>query len=399
MTEVPSSPRTARTLPKQGRRSRRLGSVLGIAGCAFALVAGSAGASTPAQTPEHPHGSHHAVFVQTDGLQANTIVAYDRTEDGALHQAGSYPTGGRGGALVGSVVDHLASQGSLAYDARHQLLFAVNAGSNTISVFAVRGDVLHLQQVVGSGGSFPVSIAVRGDLVFAANALDGGSIDGFVLSDGRLGRVPGWHRSLGLDPAATPQFVNTPGQVVFTPDGSSLVVTTKANGSNIDVFALGPLGRPAAAPVVNAEPGTVPFGATFDAAGHLAVAEAGTDAVTTYLLGRHGVLTRIDTVAVGQQATCWITRVGTVLYASNAGSANLSRVAVGRHGVLDDLGSTSTDAGTVDATATSDGRFLYVQTGAAGRVDGYAVGRGGSLTPVGSVTVPGAVGGEGIVAL
>ena len=53
----------------------------------------------------------------------------------------------------------------------------------------------------------------------------------------------------------------------------------------------------------------------------------------------------------------------------------------------------------MDAAASSDGSFLYVQAGAAGIVDAYRIGAGGSLTRVGSVTVPGAVGGEGIVAL
>jgi hypothetical protein len=39
-----------------------------------------------------------------------------------------------------------------------------------------------------------------------------------------------------------------------------------------------------------------------------------------------------------------------------------------------------------------------VQTGANGIVDEFAVGAGGSLTSLGSVVVPGAAGGEGIVA-
>jgi len=39
-----------------------------------------------------------------------------------------------------------------------------------------------------------------------------------------------------------------------------------------------------------------------------------------------------------------------------------------------------------------------VQTGGNGIVDEFAVGTGGSLAKIGSVTVPGAVGGEGIVA-
>jgi hypothetical protein len=42
--------------------------------------------------------------------------------------------------LAGSVVDHLAAQGSLDFDQTKNLLFAVNAGSNTISVFSVSGD-------------------------------------------------------------------------------------------------------------------------------------------------------------------------------------------------------------------------------------------------------------------
>jgi hypothetical protein len=52
----------------------------------------------------------------------------------------------------------------------------------------------------------------------------------------------------------------------------------------------------------------------------------------------------------------------------------------------------------VDAAAAAGGRFLYVQTGGNGIVDEFAVGTGGSLTKIGAVTVPGAVGGEGIVA-
>jgi DNA-binding beta-propeller fold protein YncE len=99
-------------------------------------------------------------------------------------------------------------------------------------------------------------------------------------------------------------------------------------------------------------------------------------------------------VATGQAATCWITIVDGHVYASNAGSGTVSvfDADLGPQGVA------PTDAGTVDSAASSDGRFLYVQAGAAGKVDAFAVGADGTLTPVGSVTVPGAVGGEGIAA-
>ena len=216
------------------------------------------------------------MFVQTDNLAGNTVVAYDRAGDGSLHQAGVYQTGGKGGALTGSVVDHLASQGSLAYDREHGLLYAVNAGSNSVTVFAVHGDRLARRQVITSGGSFPVSIAVRGNVVYVLNARDGGSVQGYLRFGDRLVRVPSWHRALGLDPTQTPEFTHTPGQVAFTPDGRKLIVTTKANGNNIDVFAVDRFGGLSAQPVVNADPGPVPFAVTFDAGGHLVVAEAGT---------------------------------------------------------------------------------------------------------------------------
>jgi 6-phosphogluconolactonase (cycloisomerase 2 family) len=107
---------------------------------------------------------------------------------------------------------------------------------------------------------------------------------------------------------------------------------------------------------------------------------------------------RIATSATGQAATCWIARDGSWFYASNAGSGTLSGYADAGARALGALGTTATGAGTVDATVTSDSRYLYVQTGAAGGVDGFRVNADGSLTKVGSVLVPGAVGGEGIAA-
>jgi DNA-binding beta-propeller fold protein YncE len=212
-----------------------------------------------------------AVFVATDSVAGNKVVAYDRSGDGSLTMAASYATGGRGGTLSGSVVDHTASQGALAYDRQSGLLYAVNAGSNTITTFAAAGDRLIRRQVISSGGDFPVSIAVHGNLVYALNARDGGSIQGYLQAAGVLIPVPSWHRALGLDPNQTPEFTSTPGQVAFTPDGSRLVVTTKNGANTVDVFRVGP----SAKPTITSLPGTVPFAVSFDAAGHLAVAEAG----------------------------------------------------------------------------------------------------------------------------
>jgi len=363
-----------------------LAAMTAVAVPALAATAGNAGYG----------GAGGAVFVQTDNTAGNAVVAYQRAPDGTLTLAGTYPTGGRGGVLAGSVVDHLASQGSLTYDPEAGLLLAVNAGSDTVSVFGVRGDRLELRQVVWAGGAFPVSVAVYGNHAYVLDALGGGALYGYRIANGHLSPIPGSRRGLGLDPTATPQFTNTPGQVAFTPDGSALLVTTKMNGNDVDVFAVRPDGRLSASPVVNPEPGTVPFAITFDRYGHVLVAEAGPNALATFALSG-GTLTPLAVADTGQMATCWVARAGRYFYVSNAGSGSVSGYAAGGSGSLTALGNTKTGAGTVDAAA-ADG-FLYVQTGAAGIVDEFAVGAGGALTSLGSVTVAGSAGGEGIVAL
>jgi 6-phosphogluconolactonase (cycloisomerase 2 family) len=383
-----------------GVAGAKVTAVLGAAALVTAVAAAVAGPASAATATTHDHfhfGAHHAVFVQTDNTAGNQVVAYHRGHDGALTLAGTYNTGGLGGVLSGSVVDHLASQGSLSYDQRHGLLYAVNAGSNTVTVFAARGDRLFWRQSVGSGGTFPVSVAVHGDLVYVLNALNGGSVQGYRVLFGRLFPIRGSNRSLGLDPTATPQFTHTPGQVAFSPDGSQLIVTTKANGNDIDVFGVHIDGRLSASPVVNSEPNTVPFGIAFDRSGHLVIANAGTNALATFELSHGGAVTLLDAVGTGQAATCWVEPARGTLFASNAGSANISGYQSGAGGQLTLLGQTATDPGTVDAAASPSGHFLYVQTGGNGIVDEFRV-HDGSLTQVGSVTVAGAVGGEGIVA-
>ncbi len=79
------------------------------------------------------------------------------------------------------------------------------------------------------------------------NALGGGRLQGYRVLGGFLVPIPGSGRALGLDPTASPQFTNTPGQVAFSPDGSQLIVTTKANGNDIDVFGVRFDGRLSAA--------------------------------------------------------------------------------------------------------------------------------------------------------
>ena len=179
-------------LTRHGMAGARVTAMLGVAALAGAAALAIAG---PADAATVPHdffgGAGPVVLVQTDNTAGNQVVVYDRAGDGTLSQAGAYATGGLGGQTAGSAADHLSSQGSLGYDRRDGLVVAVNAGSNTVSVFGIRGDRLSLHQVIGSGGTFPVSVAVHGDLVYVLNAENGGSVQGYRISFGRLFPIPG----------------------------------------------------------------------------------------------------------------------------------------------------------------------------------------------------------------
>jgi 6-phosphogluconolactonase (cycloisomerase 2 family) len=169
-------------------------------------------------------------------------------------------------------------------------------------------------------------------------------VQGYRVAGGRLHYIAGSRRALHLNPTATPQFTNTPGQVAFSPDGSQVIVTTKANGNDVDVFAVQPSGRLSASPAVNSLPNAVPFAIAFDPAAHLVIAEAGTPtALATFTLNADGTISQIDQVPSGQAATCWVTASRGRLFASNAGSATVSRYASSPTGQLTLRGQTGTD--------------------------------------------------------
>jgi hypothetical protein len=272
----------------------------------------------------------------------------------------------------------------------------VNGGSDTISVFRASGTSLGAPRVVPSGGSTPVSVAVRGGLIYVLDAGGTGSVQGFYADT--LTPIPGSNRSLGLTPGVAPEFLHTPGQIGFTPDGRHLVVTTKANGSAIDVFNLTWWGGVTGAPVVNPSATPVPFGSTFDRSGHLVVTEATTSALTTYSVAGNGTLTELASTTDGLAALCWVTIHGTFFFGANAGSATVTSYTVGSTGTPAVVAATPTDGGPVDLAASRDGRFLYVETGAGDLVDSFAIGSAGTLVSTGSVApeLPGHSGLEGI---
>ncbi len=374
-------------------------------GVATAVVLGPATIAA-AQAPFGPgqpgQGLGHAVFVQTDNPAGNQVIVLSEHNDGRLSEREVVPTGGLGAQASGSAVDHLASQGSLVFDPSHRLLFAVNAGSGTLSVLSADGRDVSLQQVLSTGGEFPDSIAVYGNLVYVLNAGGTGSVTGYQVLGEQLVPIPGSSRSLGLDNTNPPNFLESPGEVGFSPDGSELLVTTKSSTNAVDVFSVGPGGQLSASPVVNSDASNVPFSFAFTPNEQLVLAEAGPSALHTFSLGAGGTLNSLSpSVGDGQTALCWVTPAGGFYYVANAGSNNLSAYSVAANGTPSLVGPTgvvaSTDAGPIDMAASANGNYLYAEAGGAGAVDEFQVNSDGSLSPLGSVAGLGA-GIEGIAA-
>ncbi len=359
------------------------------------------------------------MYAMTNAAKGNEILVYAQSGDSIPRLVGRVSTGGRGsGGTATNPVDALGSQGSLLLSPNGRWLFAVNAGSNEISSLEVTPRGLVLRDKVSSGGEFPVSLALRAELLYVLNSGGDGNITGFTVSrTGQLTPLPGSTRSLHAGGQNPPFFLVSPAQVGFSPAGDKLIVTVK--GSNdIHVFSLDREGRPAEQPVTTKSAGNRPFSFAFDTHGHLLVTEpfgshgVGTPnsgAVTSYKLLHDGRLEVIDaSVDNAQTATCWIAvdGRGRYAYATNNASATISGYRIGKDGhlrLLDDGGvaaSLPSGSAPVDVSVSRDGRFLYTVNAGRGVLDVFRIDpASGHLTSLGEIGgLPVSDGAVGLVA-
>jgi 6-phosphogluconolactonase len=337
------------------------------------------------------------VYVLTNQASGNSVMVYHRDASGMLTFVNSFATGGNG---AGTGADPLGSQGSLVLSEDGRLLFAVNAGSNSVSEFAVFGDQLQLLSTVPSGGVMPVSVAVKQDLVYVVNGGGTPNISGFVINPFNNSLVPLQGSTQNL-PGGTSA---SPAQISFTPDGGLVVVTEK--GTNlIDTFSL----HEGIAQSGTSFPsnGTEPFGFAFAQDNEAVVSDVtggpgGTSALTSYDVPENGNLTVI-TPALGdtQKAACWVvvTRNGKFAYTANTASSTISSYTVSEDGNLVLLNPTAASfaAGGVPLDMALSGRFLFVRIFNGGTIATFRVEADGGLMPIGVASgVP--AGSQGIAA-
>ena len=354
----------------------------------------NATAQRPLPTPRSrptPHDRNFqagAVYVLTNQVE-NTVAVFRRGADGTLTSAGEFSTGGAGDPVAqpgDPPTDPLASQGALILAEGNQFLFAVNAGSNQISVLQITSSGLNLIGVFDSGGVRPISLTVHENLLYVLNEGGTPNITGFtVADDGTLTPLAGSTQPLiggtGADPA----------QVNFNPDGTLLTVTEKM-GNRLDTYTVDANGL-ASPPIDNTSSGMTPFGFAFNNPGFLVVSEAfgGTpnaSAVSSYSAGDDGVLSVISgSVPDSQTAACWVVIVnnGQLAFVSNTGSGTISSYQVGAgDGALTLINAVAADGGPDsalrDMALNNSSRFLYVQAAGGVEVRSFRVEQDGSLT-------------------
>jgi 6-phosphogluconolactonase len=332
-----------------------------------------------------------AVYVLTNQV-SNAVAAFDRAPDGTLTAAGTFSTGGAGNPVAqpgDPATDPLASQGALILSDDKQFLFAVNAGSNEISVLSIGKDALTLVDKVSSGGVRPISLTVHENLLYVLNEGGTPNITGFTVSDtGELTPLPGSTRPLTAGSAADPA------EVSFNPDGSLLVVTEKA-ANLIDVYVVGSDGV-AGPPIPNPSNGLTPFGFAFDQRNNLIVSEAvggapNASAVSSYIAALNGTLDVVSaSVPDMQTAACWIviTNSGRYVYTTNTGSGVASSYTLDANGTLTLLNSVAANLGAtsfpIDMALNNSSRYLYVHAAGLQTVEAFSVAPDGSLTSIDS---------------
>jgi 6-phosphogluconolactonase len=322
-----------------------------------------------------------AVYVQTNDAARNEVVAFSRSDDGALSPLGRYDTGGRGTGQP-----HLPSQSSVALGDDRRWLLVVNAGSDDVSLFAVEDDGLRLADRIGSAGATPTSVAVAGPLVYVLNNASA-NIAGFRIEEGRLAELEGSSHPLSTDAA-------DPAQIAFSRDGGTLAVTERATDS-ISAYAIDARGYAAGPRTIKAA-GKTPYGFDFTEDGAMIVTEAfggeiGAAAASSYAITEAGTLSPVSgSVGDSRSEVCWaaVTKDGRFAYVTNFGDGTISSYEIGPGGALAlrDAVAASTrlgEKGIRDEAITGDGRYLYAIDPDAQKVYGWAIAGDGKLEPIG----------------
>jgi 6-phosphogluconolactonase len=323
------------------------------------------------------------LYTQTNATGNNQVIIYRHNWAGALTYVGAVSTGGSGNGKS------LSSQGALAIDRQQNRLFAVNAGSNSLSMFSIdpsNGSLTLLDNEPVLAVT-PISVTVHGDKVYVVN--DGSNnIRGFQVTGGNslllLSNTSKVLSSSGAGPA----------QIGFSPDGNWLHVTEK-NKNYIRTFPVNASGY--ALPGSNsAAIGKTPFGFCYGRSNTMVVTHAEANAAgqsvgASYSSNNSNSLSALNgAVATSQSASGCVagTIFGRYAFVTNNISNNISSYYIAPSGnlVLVSGNAAATGNAPTDICLSNSNLFVYAINSGDGTISAYLRGVLGTLIPIGTTS-------------
>jgi 6-phosphogluconolactonase len=329
---------------------------------------------TAINNAEDRHRFSGFIYTESNATTGNEILIYKQHNNGNLTFKGIVASGGNGvGIFQGLGLD---GQGALALSKNKEWLFAVNAGSNSVSSFKIHnnGD-LTLVDTETTGGTVPISVCSHRNILYVVN-VGSSDIMGYTVDAlGDMSAIPG--SNLPLSGANV-----MPAQIAFSPNGDYLYITERATNmiTSFSVDANGLATPHMTVPSV----GVTPFGFCHARDNYMIVSNAtalggspvpNASTVTSYDGSNIGNLNdQNGAVPNNQTAACWVadTKFGRFAYITNTGSNTISSYYVSPWGsiyVIDpDIPSGN---GPIDITVAANNYYVYNLNSLANTITGY----------------------------
>ncbi|KAK2766189.1 hypothetical protein FQN54_007705 [Arachnomyces sp. PD_36] len=324
---------------------------------------------------DYPPSGAKAVYFLSNAKE-NSVVSLAVASDGTLSEGSNTPTGGKGGNGIDGMTnepsgpDALFSQGSVAVAGN--TLVAVNAGSNTVSLFTINEsdptDLKLIGEPCDTLGDFPLSVGISAKLSQACVANSGtrAGIACFEITPTGLAPLDYELRPFEIDQTTPPVgATNTVSHTFFNEDSTALLTTVKGDGTaeNVGYLSSFPVvdGAVSRDDVRSSPNGTaVLFGS---------VNIPGTSSILATDASFGAAVIDVDSCGNGeavalvpvedQMATCW------AAFSETTGTVFVTDVAVNHvveidptdGSIVDDFHLTNGNAGMIDLAAAGD--FVY----------------------------------------
>jgi 6-phosphogluconolactonase (cycloisomerase 2 family) len=327
-------------LAKKGEtmKFQELASLPGVAQFARRRVLVVFVALASAVIPAWSRGASDIIWLETNSTAGNSILAFKNDGSGSPTFLGSTPAGGIGVFDKTFALGPFDSDQNLITNPEGTLLFAVNSGSNSIAVFHITPEGLKAVEgsPFASGGSDPVSLGLKGDILVVVNKDQDPAQNGNLVQpnytafrvwpNGQLTAVEYSTVSVAYGSSPSQALVASTGPFVF---GADFL------GGLLQSFRLDEDGRlrqnlPQALPdsvFTDQTGGHLPLGMrTHPNLRILYVDITPISEIAVYRYDERGRLSFVGTASDSGQAPCWavVNHAGTRLYATNTGDNSIA---------------------------------------------------------------------------